>query len=147
MSERLKQAALALGLGVAVLLSAKPTWAAGIMEWGTAAESVTTEGGGAGYALVGLAIILVGIALAFAWHSILTFAISLTLGGALAANYDAIRTFLFPGGAAGGSISDVTVAVPIDPAFIWTAQQVPSDQPNQPDQPAQPRPLDPAPVG
>src|SRR4051812_27573286 len=95
--------AVAMLAGAAVLVLAAPAAsAAGTLQWAAAADTVVVEGGGVGYALTGLAIVLVGIVLALSYHSLLTAVLSLTLGGALAANYDPIRATLFPGGAAGG---------------------------------------------
>ena len=95
----------------ALLLMAGEASAGGALQWAQAADQITVEGGGVGYALTGLAIIMVGIVLALSYHSLLTMALSLVVGGGLAANYDPIRGALFPGGAAGGSIYDVAPAL------------------------------------
>jgi hypothetical protein len=112
-----------LGVSVAagVAMVASDAMAGGALQWANAANDITVEGGGVGYALTGLAIIVIGLILAFSYHSLLTMALSMVVGGGLATNYAPIEAFLFPGGAAGaggGSIHDVGPARAELP-FTW----------------------------
>jgi hypothetical protein len=104
-----------------VALAASDAMAGGALQWAQAADQIAVEGGGVGYALTGLAIIVVGLVLAFSYHSLLTMALSMVVGGGLATNYAPIEAFLFPGGGiggGGGSIHDVAPAR-ADLPFAW----------------------------